>query len=87
MLGGFKWHSNAGRGCGGGAGGSGGRPPDPGLPRVPLHCRRDTQKPSHTRSPSPSSHGLLLLLELQDGDLVFGLELDLDTHFIFVTSP
>lgn len=41
------------QGGGGGAGGAGRRPPDPGLPRVPLHCQRDAQKPSHTLSPFP----------------------------------
>lgn len=60
MLGGFKWHSNA-VGWGHGAG-SGGRPHDPGLPRVPLPCQRDTQKPSHTRSPTLNLYALQLLL-------------------------
>lgn len=79
MLGGFKWHSNA----GGGGGGARGRPPDPGLPRVPLRCQRDTQKPSHTLSLSLSPHALQLLLELQGSAPVFSLELNLDTHSSF----
>lgn len=68
-------------------GGAEGRPRDPGLPWVPLYCQRDTQKPSHALSPSPGPHALHLLLELQGSALVFGLELDLDTHFFFSGIP
>lgn len=59
MLGGFKWHSNR------GDGGADGRPCDPGLPGVPLNRQRDTQKLSHTLSPSAGPRALWLQFELQ----------------------
>lgn len=59
MLGGFKWHSNRGEG------GADGRPCDPGLPGVPLNRQGDTQKLSHTLSPSAGPRALWLQFELQ----------------------
>lgn len=59
MLGGFKWHSNRGEA------GAEGRPCDPDLPGVPLNRQRDTQKLSHTLSPSAGLRALELRFELQ----------------------
>lgn len=59
MLGGFKWHSNRGEA------GAEGRPCDPDLPGVPLNRQRDTQKLSHTLSPSAGLRALKLRFELQ----------------------
>lgn len=59
MLGGFKWHSNREEG------GAEGRPCDLGLPGVPLNRRRDTQKLSHTLSPSADPCALYLQFEPQ----------------------
>lgn len=75
MLGGFKWHSNAG-GVEGGL-----------LTQVSQgsHCAAGgTHRSHHTPSPlPPNPHALQLLLELQGSALVFGLELDLDTTSSF----
>ena len=75
MLGGFKWHSNAG-GLEGGL-----------LTQVSQgsHCAAGGTHRSHnTPSPlPPSPHALQLLLELQGCALVSGLEPNLDTHFFF----
>lgn len=55
MLGGFKWHRNAeGGGCVEVE--AEGWPPDPGLPRVPLHCQRETHRSLHMASRAPPPH-------------------------------
>lgn len=75
MLGGFKWHSNR----GGGGGEKGGL-----LTQVSQgsNCSaRGTHRSHHTLN------ALHLLLELQGNTSVFGLELHLETHFLFPDIP